>query len=375
VARAIQLAPYASLYPGAFVPTIHAVLDTLGHRGWSAEAVFTDEAQRRDWARELARVGPIRFVSPAEARQRRTIATLLAERPGPVILHTHFTLFDVPAALAGARRGDVAVFWHVHSGLSASFSVRLRNVLKFSIIGRLTDRILCVGSHLVEELARRGAPREKLVHFPNAIDTEHFSPISSAEREEARRRLGVNGDTRVLLHYAWDWRKKGGDLFLNTVKHLLDEAPFPIAAVSVGGGAAASELSLRLGIEKAVTVHAQVLDVRRLLAACDLFISSGRTEGAPIAVAEALCSGVPVVASDIPGHAEFGEHLRARRLAPLEPRELARAARELLERDAQTAEADAAAARQWVLAEWDLRVWTDRLLYLYEEALGERRTT
>ncbi len=65
-----------------------------------------------------------------------------------------------------------------------------------------------------------------------------------------------------------------------------------------------------------------------LLAVADVFVQpsrplGGRTEGAPVAVMEALTSGVPVVASRTGGLAELGDLLRL--VAPEEPAALARA--------------------------------------------------
>lgn len=90
----------------------------------------------------------------------------------------------------------------------------------------------------------------------------------------------------------------------------------------------------------------------------------------PFSIAETLCSGVPVVASDLPGQAALAPGLAARRLVGLDPAELAAAVRELLGRDPATAATDAATARAWVQAEMGLVPWAERLTALYERALA-----
>jgi glycosyltransferase involved in cell wall biosynthesis len=87
----------------------------------------------------------------------------------------------------------------------------------------------------------------------------------------------------------------------------------------------------------------------------------------PFAVLEALVSGLPVAASDIPGQAALGQGLAACRLVPLDPFALADAIAILLDRDEATA---AAATEEGILRvreEYDLVPWAQRLLDVYDE--------
>jgi glycosyltransferase involved in cell wall biosynthesis len=67
--------------------------------------------------------------------------------------------------------------------------------------------------------------------------------------------------------------------------------------------------------------HGFVTDVRPILARGDIFVSSSRTEGHPVAVLEAMASGKLCVLSDIPPHRELG--VGSSVLFPLEPGALA----------------------------------------------------
>ena len=88
--------------------------------------------------------------------------------------------------------------------------------------------------------------------------------------------------------------------FLEALARLRGEQAF--LGVTVGGGDPARELVGRRGLGDLVRVLEPDPDVRRLYAAADVFASTSRAEGMPFSVAEALCSGVAVVASDLPGH-------------------------------------------------------------------------
>ena len=131
-------------------------------RGWRVGAVFPEGAQRSALGRGLHRdrVTP-RFAAvegrsaPGQMAARPSCAT----NPGPTILHTHFTLWDVPAALAARRLDRAAVIWHVHTTLGKTPASVLRNVAKFASLGRGVAAILCPAPNIADDVRRRLAPR------------------------------------------------------------------------------------------------------------------------------------------------------------------------------------------------------------------------
>jgi glycosyltransferase involved in cell wall biosynthesis len=90
----------------------------------------------------------------------------------------------------------------------------------------------------------------------------------------------------------------------------------------------------------------------------------------PFSVAEALSTGLAVVASDLPGHRALGEGLGARRIVPLDPESISAAIQALLDRDAAAAAADAREAHEWIERNLGLELWAKRLLERYEAALS-----
>jgi glycosyltransferase involved in cell wall biosynthesis len=366
--RVLQLAPYASAHGGSFVPMLGAVVDSAMRRGWRAEILLPAAARERDWIGLLAERGADLHFSTAGTRRGRTleVARLLASRErGGTVLHSHFTEFDIPAALA-AGRGD-PVFWHLHTPPADRSSVRVRNALKFRIFGRRASRILCVAPHMVERLAPL-APRGKLQFIPNGIDVSAFSPPRPAERAAARRELGLPPDGPVLLHFGWNWRIKGGDRFLEAVG-LLRDAGLDVHAVTRSDEPETFELRDRLGLSDRVHVVDYVERVQALYHAADVLVSSSRLEGMPFAVLEALCCGVPVAASEIPGHVLIARDLDGCRVVPGVPEALAGAVRDLLYADRDELAAQTGRARQRIADTMDLGDWGERVFGLYEESL------
>lgn len=357
--RLVHLAHYPAAHPGSFVPMLRAALGTARSRGWDVEAVFGADSRECDWLASLEGDGiPVRLVElDGRLRLRRELSALLAESEAPTVLHTHFTAFDVPAALAAARRRSAAVVWHLHSPARTDSAGRLRGFAKSGLAGRLADKILCVSPDRAAAAVAQWAPRNRVRFFPNAIDTSAFGPPTDAERIAAREGLGLPEHGVVLLHFGWDWQRKGGDLFLAAVR-ILAERGRPVTGVTVGGRAAVELVTLPSGAP-----------VRTLYAAADMLVSPSRAEGMPFAILEALASSVPVVASDIPGQAAIAHGLGACRLTPLDAPSLAGAIQSLLDREPEVAARDAVEAAGRVRTEYDLAPWAVRLLDLYEEIL------
>jgi glycosyltransferase involved in cell wall biosynthesis len=141
--------------------------------------------------------------------------------------------------------------------------------------------------------------------------------------------------------------------------------------VTVGGGAPARAARERAGLgDDVLTVIEPVEDVATLYAAADVFVATSRSEGTPYAVAEALASGLAVVATDISGHAELAHRAGNVRLALREPDEVAAAVRSALAADSRLAEDMGTRARARVCEQLDLSEWSERLVGLYERALS-----
>lgn len=367
--RLLHLAAYASPQTGSFVPFVSSVLSAAQGRGWDAGAVFPAAAAGRDWIEELR--GAALGVELASG-SRRVLTRWLGERLGdgaePTILHTHFTSYDVAAALAARRRPDVHVYWHVHTVLSGRPRALLGNALKLSLLGRYVDRILTPSADVAVELTRRLARREKVSVFPNAIDPEAFPASSPEQRAACRRELGLPQDAGVLLHFGRDWHLKDGDAFLDALAVLVGQGRSVVGLVNQGGEAAQRAARLR-GLEANVRLVGTLPQAQKLYGAADVLVSCSRGETMPFTVTEALCSGIPVVASDLAGHRYLGDRLDACTIVPRDAGRTAAAIAAFLDADPARRARQQLAARAWIEQHLDVRVAAQRLLDDYEETL------
>ena len=367
----MHLAGYGGPYAGSFVPMLRGVMRAARERGWSCEAVFGSVAQDRGWLDELRDDGiPFRIAqSTSRAAVSSLVRDLLAESREPTVLHTHFTTFDIAAAGAAARHEATKVFWHVHTPHHGGLPMRARNRFKYTVLGRRVERILCVSTDLVDVVAKRGAPLGRVEYLPNAVEVDRFPLASQAEREQARRELGLPPGPSVLVHFGWDWERKGGDVFCEAVARLRGSGR-EVVGLTVGSPDRAAQTARRLGLAADVLrVQEARDDVRGFYCAADVFVASSRAEGTPYSVLEAVSCGAAIVASEIPGHVEIGREVPGCRMIPLDDAAAAAdAAAALLDRTAEQAGGDARAGHEWVRRNRDLAAWTEALMRRYEAA-------
>ncbi len=365
--RVVHLAGYGGEYAGSFIPMLLAIGREAQARGWSAETIFQAEAEGRGWVAELREAGvPVTFGPAGAGRDdvTRWLAEHLDGDRQPTLLHTHFTTFDLPAVGVARGRDDTSVVWHMHSPLGRSADQWLRNAAKFATAGRRVERLLAVAPDVAAQLKARLAPRRRVQYFPNAIDCERFSPASAEDRRRARERFGLPSEGTVLVHFGWDWERKAGELFVDTVAELRSRGVEAVGA-TVGGGPKAQAAAERSGVADAIVALPPTDAVGDTYAAADAFVSCSRAEGMPFAVLEAIARGTPVVATDLPGHAEVAARLPACRLAAATPPALADAVEQALARP----QAERDESRATMERELDVRPWARRLADLYEQII------
>lgn len=177
----------------------------------------------------------------------------------------------------------------------------------FSIDRFLAKRSAAITTNsvgVVDFYHQHGIPRDLFSVIPNGVLPRAESTIS---REEAFARLQVSTDRKLILAVGRLWaQKRYRDLIW--AAELLAAARDDTTLIIVGDGPQKHEL---LRFRDAVTTPKHVGfvgsrdDVADLLPHADLFWIGSEYEGQSNAVIEAMQSGLPVVASDIPGNRDL----------------------------------------------------------------------
>ncbi|RMH80151.1 MAG: glycosyltransferase [Actinomyces sp.] len=162
------------------------------------------------------------------------------------------------------------------------------------------DATIAVSADVAATLPRR-ARAEVVVH---GIDVGAVR--AAADREGARRELGISPDDVVVVCVANFRREKALDVLVAAAARAIEREP-RLSIVHVGQGPLADEIAAgveRAGLGDRFRLLGHRRDVARLLSAADVVTLTSRHEGLPVAVMEALAAGRPVVATRAGGVAE-----------------------------------------------------------------------
>jgi len=143
---------------------------------------------------------------------------------------------------------------------------------------------------------------------PTWADPQQFSPPSARQRQESRAQLsseiGLDEGDRWLISVGRLNTQKNPILLINSIKHVIEQRKENISLLIVGEGPLHEQMSdaicqARLSDRVRFLGLKSVDEVARLLHAADLFVMSSAYEGMPMAVIEALASGVPVATTRV----------------------------------------------------------------------------
>jgi glycosyltransferase involved in cell wall biosynthesis len=310
---------------------------------------------------------PLRHVRRAvhPARDLLGLAELVAliRREQPDIVHANSSKAGVLGRMAALlARAPIRIFtvhgwaFKAHSGLG-------------STLYRWADRLMAPATTVticVTEterragLAARTCSAARTVVIPNAVDVAAL-PRARHDREVPRivtvGRLAPPKDPITLVR---------------AMARLADRR-FSALIVGDGPDRSAVEAEVRaLGLAGAVELAGPRRDVPELLARSDVFALATRSEGGPLAILEAMGTGLPVVASDVGGVGDIVVSGETGLLVPAgDPDALASALARLLA-DPELRRRMGAAGRERVRARFDLGAHRAAHVELYERELARR---
>jgi len=207
--------------------------------------------------------------------------------------------------------------------------------------------------------------------IPNGFDTDKFCPNESA-RAVIRGELDLSKDAVLIGLVARYHPMKDHWNFLNAAVLLLKDFP-KIYFVLVGSGIDQRNAELKtmagnLGIDDHVILLDKQENMARLTAALDIASSSSYGEGFPNVIGEAMCCGVPCIATDV-GDSAFIIGNTGRIVPPRNPQALAAAWKELVELGIEGRQELGMQARQRVVENFTLTSVVKQYENLYEKLI------
>ncbi len=227
------------------------------------------------------------------------------------LVHCHTPTGGVLTRLAARKARDHGTFvMYTAHGFHFFKGAPLLNWLLFYPIEKFlashTDELITINK---EDFVRaRDNFKTQVSYVPGVgLDRAKFPKLSGKQRDALRESMKFNTQDFVIIYPAeLSVRKRQmwlietmGDLLHNNQRiHLL----LP-GMDSLNGRC--QKLTIKLGLAGQVHFLGLRSDVPQLLAASDLAISTSSQEGLPVNIMEAICTGLPVVATDCRGNTDL----------------------------------------------------------------------
>ena len=311
-----------------------AMLRALNRDEWEPhvacppDSPLFDSLAKSGMLRHPLAMGPWRkwyspFVRWRDIRKLRELVIELA----PALIHVN-DIWWVPhtiAAVRGTPPGRRPIVAHVRQ------EIEPKKVQRYGL--EAVDAVIAISRQVEQALIAGGVARGSVRTIYSGLSFP--TPTTTADRTAVCRTLGLSGDAVLLGTVAHLFPRKGHDVMVRALPHIIREVP-AAQYVMIGAGEAAYEHELKrlaatLGVADRLHFVGFQDDVRPFLSALSLYIHPARMEGVGIAVVEALAAGKAVVATRVGGLPEVIDHGRTGLLvAPDCPEELSAAVLSLL---------------------------------------------
>jgi glycosyltransferase involved in cell wall biosynthesis len=297
----------------------------------------------------------------------------------PQLLHAHLFHAEVAAAYASILMRIPVVATRHSAGLE--FGGWRRHLAR--VLARRFAACIAVSEEAAEEASSMGCPRGRVEVIPNAVDPVRFRPLDEPVRARRKAALAAElfpddrGRDIFLVGSAGGLKAvKNFPLLLRAASRILAEETArpgePAVRVAIFGegderGRLAA-LARDLGIAPFVALPGGRGDLEDVYPLLDVFVLPSVSEGVPLALLEAMSSGVSCVASDVGGVGRVLEG--AGILVPSGDEAGFEAAVRRLGTDAERRSELGRLARVRVLERYNVDIWGERILAVYRSVLG-----
>ncbi len=316
---------------------------------------------------------------------RRSLAALVRKYDVDVI-QTHLLRSLDFLVLSLQTRTGPAVFWTFHNAL---FDLRRDHLARHKwllrpkravhhLLYRLGSRIAS-GLIAVSEDVRQsmldtmpGIPPERISVIANRVDASRYR--KSNQRDAIRSRLGFSDAHHLMTVVAILKTQKGHAVLLKAMAEIAGKHPH-LHLLIAGDGELREELEAQtrgLNLQPQVHFLGTRQDIPDVLAASDSFVLPSLWEGLPMALIEAMASGLPVVATEVSGSREVMLPNETGLLVPPGDVTLLAQALDFILSNPDRARAMGAAGRQRVEAGFSAQTQAREYLALFEKVQLQR---
>lgn len=162
------------------------------------------------------------------------------------------------------------------------------------------DVPICCSKTLMHIYARHGISALCVL---NGVLTEQYHPVDAQVKSVIREKFGFTKDEKVVLIVGSLDERKRSLFIINTLKEHVRNRKLKL--IFCGTGVKEKECEQVAGDCKEIIFAKQVKNMAEYYQAADCYLSASGSEGLPMSVIEAGCTGLPMLLSDISQHREL----------------------------------------------------------------------
>lgn len=285
----------------------------------------------------------------------------------PDVIHSHLWFADFVVALANKERLPHIVHFHDTCKWKTSprFGFRLRRTLYSGLLRRRCARFVSPSNYVAEWHARvLKIPAKRIAVIPNGVDTAEFVP---GDLSRGRECIHIGSVGRFVP-------MKGHVTLLRAIPKVKASTCLRVFLYGDGPLRATYESVLdELKLADIVFLPGAITDVRQAYRQLDIYVQpSSRDEALPIAVLEAMATGLPIIGTRVAGIPEQVEDgVNGFLVEPDCPDALALAIKTLID-SPDVRRRFGQASRDKVMAQFSLDVMCSRIAALYHEVTETR---
>jgi len=216
------------------------------------------------------------------------------------IIHIHiFDYYTVYNLLKFSEKNKMKCVWSIHGNTKYSEKhwLKLTKFMKNNEKIKITQ-VTNYNNRILQKIAKK--EKISIETIPNGIDLSLYEN-QQINRHKLRNIIGeLDQDKNIIIHVGRLKKIKGQDILIKAISQLDNKESVRLILIGEGiSRETLEDLVSNLSLEKIVFFLGQRKDIPQLLAGADLFVLPSRSEGVPLALLEAMASGLPVITTDV----------------------------------------------------------------------------
>lgn len=214
----------------------------------------------------------------------------------------HCNSFDSPELLFVSKlfNHKIKIFYTIHGMNQYKSLNKIRKIYR----NIFCDKIIAISNSVKKDILDNGAKTNRTVTIYNSIETNKFSPSNA--RKFNKKEPIIGNVARIVPQI------KGQDILISAIANLKEI--FPNIKCYFAGSVSKNEEDSLLKLKEQVIKNeledniffvGNIKEVNLFLEKIDIFVLPSKMEGFGLSLIEAMCAGVPVIASNIAGPAEI----------------------------------------------------------------------